>query len=101
MLTCVLIFVGLIIYGIVIKVMPSNYRSISLSNYTEEIKTLVSELETTTLDEGINKIYDFCIEHSANAQLESTNTNTKYSFGEESSEDTTIQTISSDVIFID
>ena len=61
MLTCVLIFVGLIIYGIVIKVMPSNYRSISLSNYTEEIKTLVSELETTTLDEGINKIYDFCI----------------------------------------
>lgn len=50
MLTCVLIFVGLIIYGIVIKVMPSNYRSISLSNYTEEIKTLVSELEAIGIE---------------------------------------------------
>ena len=54
MLTSVLILITLVIYGIVIKVMPSNYRSVTLSNYTEEIKNLVSELENGTLEEGIN-----------------------------------------------
>lgn len=38
MMTCVFILLGIVMYGIVIKVMPNNYRSVTLSNYTEEIK---------------------------------------------------------------
>ena len=99
MLTSVLILITLVIYGIVIKVMPSNYRSVTLSNYTEEIKNLVSELENGTLEEGINEIYDFCIEYSANAELNGNDT--VYRFGETADENTTTQTISSGVTFID
>ena len=80
MITGVLIVVGIIIYGIVIKVMPSNYRSLTLSNYTEEIQNLVSELETGTLEEATNKIYDFCIDYSATASLKGNDM--AYSFGQ-------------------
>lgn len=86
-------------YGIVIKVMPNNYRTVTLSNYTEEIKRLVSELESETLEEGMNKIYDFCINYSANAQLKGIDT--VYSFGENTDQNVTTQTISSEVIFTD
>ena len=86
-------------YGIVIKVMPNNYRTVTLSNYTEEIKRLVSELESETLEEGMNKIYDFCINYSANAQLKGTDT--VYSFGENTDQNVTTQTISSEVTFTD
>ncbi len=86
-------------YGIVIKVMPNNYRTVTLSNYTEEIKRLVSELESETLEEGMNKIYDFCINYSANAQLKGIDT--VYSFGENTDQNVTTQTISSEVTFTD
>lgn len=86
-------------YGIVIKVMPNNYRSVTLSNYTEEIKNLVSELESESLEEGINEIYNFCIDYSANAELKGNDT--IYRFGEATNEEGTTQTISSGVTFID
>ena len=86
-------------YGIVIKVMPNNYRSVTLSNYTEEIKNLVSELERESLEEGINEIYNFCIDYSANAELKGNDT--IYRFGEATNEEGTTQTISSGVTFID
>ena len=86
-------------YGIVIKVMPNNYRSVTLSNYTEEIKNLVSELENKSLEEGINEIYNFCIDYSANAELKGNDT--VYRFGEATNEEGTTQTISSGVTFID
>lgn len=86
-------------YGIVIKVMPNNYRSVTLSNYTEEIKNLVSELERESLEEGINEIYNFCIDYSANAELKGNDT--VYRFGEATNEEGTTQTISSGVTFID
>ena len=86
-------------YGIVIKVMPNNYRSVTLSNYTEEIKNLVSELESESLEEGINEIYNFCIDYSANAELKGNDT--VYRFGEATNEEGTTQTISSGVTFID
>ena len=99
MMTCVFILLGIVMYGIVIKVMPNNYRSVTLSNYTEEIKNLVSELERESLEEGINEIYNFCIDYSANAELNGNDT--VYRFGETADEDTTTQTISSGVTFID
>lgn len=100
MITGVLIVVGIIIYGIVIKVMPSNYRSLTLSNYTEEIQNLVSELEKGTLEEATNKIYDFCIDYSATASLEGNDM--VYSFGKESMDNnTTVQAITSEVTFTD
>ena len=98
MITGVLIVVGIIIYGIVIKVMPSNYRSLTLSNYTEEIQNLVSELEKGTLEEATNKIYDFCIDYSATASLKGNDM--AYSFGQESIDNnTTVQAITSEVTF--
>ena len=100
MITGVLIVVGIIIYGIVIRVMPSNYRSLTLSNYTEEIQNLVSELETGTLEEATNKIYDFCIDYSGTATLEGNDI--LYSFGQESMDNnTTVQLITSEVTFTD
>ena len=98
MMTCVMIVVGLIIYGIVMKVMPSNYKNVTLSNYTEEIKKLVSNLENGTIEQATNKIYDFCIMYGANAQLQSEYET--YTFGENTKEDSTVQTISSEVTFI-
>mgnify|MGYP001852509562 FL=1 len=86
-------------YAIVMKVMPNNYRSVTLSNYTEEIKNLVSELESESLEEGINEIYNFCIDYSANAELKGNDT--IYRFGEATNEEGTTQTISSGVTFID
>ncbi len=86
-------------YAIVMKVMPNNYRSVTLSNYTEEIKNLVSELENKSLEEGINEIYNFCIDYSANAELKGNDT--VYRFGEATNEEGTTQTISSGVTFID
>ena len=86
-------------YAIVMKVMPNNYRSVTLSNYTEEIKNLVSELESRSLEEGINEIYNFCIDYSANAELKGNDT--VYRFGEATNEEGTTQTISSGVTFID
>ena len=86
-------------YAIVMKVMPNNYRSVTLSNYTEEIKNLVSELERESLEEGINEIYNFCIDYSANAELKGNDT--VYRFGEATNEEGTTQTISSGVTFID
>ena len=86
-------------YAIVMKVMPNNYRSVTLSNYTEEIKKLVSELESESLEEGINEIYNFCIDYSANAELKGNDT--VYRFGEATNEEGTTQTISSGVTFID
>ena len=99
MMTCVFILLGIVMYGIVIKVMPNNYRSVTLSNYTEEIKNLVSELESESLEEGINEIYNFCIDYSANAELKGNDT--IYRFGEATNEEGTTQTISSGVTFID
>lgn len=93
-----MIVVGLIIYGIVMKVMPSNYKNVTLSNYTEEIKKLVSDLENGTLEQATNKIYDFCIMYGANAQLQSEYET--YTFGENTKQDSTVQTISSEVTFI-
>ena len=96
-MTLVLIIVGVIIYGIVMNVMPNNYKNITLSNYTEEIKNLVEDLEKGTLEDATNKIYDFCLTYSANAQL--TGNEITYKFGEVAEQDTSIQTISSEVTF--
>ena len=99
MMTLVLILVGVIIYAIVMNVMPNNYKNVTLSNYTEEIKNLVEDLEKGTIEEATNKIYDFCLTYSANAQL--TGNEITYKFGEVPEQDTSIQTISSEVTFTD
>ena len=97
MMTLVLILVGVIIYAIVMNVMPNNYKNVTLSNYTEEIKNLVNDLEKGTIEDATNKIYDFCLTYSANAQL--TGNEITYKFGEVPEQDTSIQTISSEVTF--
>ena len=99
MMTLVLIIVGVIIYGIVMNVMPNNYKNVTLSNYTEEIQKLVEDLEKGTIEDATNKIYDFCLTYSANAQL--TGNEVTYKFGEVPEQDTSIQTISSEVTFAD
>ena len=99
MMTLVLILVGVIIYAIVMNVMPNNYKNVTLSNYTEEIQKLVEDLEKGTIEDATNKIYDFCLTYSANAQL--TGNEITYKFGEVPEQDTSIQTISSEVTFTD
>ena len=69
--------------------MPNNYKNVTLSNYTEEIKNLVEDLEKGTIEEATNKIYDFCLTYSANAQL--TGNDVTYKFGEMPEQDTSIR----------
>ena len=95
MMALVLIIVGVVIYNRY----TYSYKNVTLSNYTEEIKNLVNDLEKGTIEDATNKIYDFCLTYSANAQL--TGNEVTYKFGEVAEQDTSIQTISSEVTFTD
>lgn len=84
-LTILLFAVSFLLYGIVTAVMPASYRSQQAMGYTEQIGQLVTELERGTVDDAINHIYEFCLNHNAAATL-SGELNT-ITFGEESTSD--------------
>lgn len=83
-----------ILYGIVMAVMPISYKNLATSNYSAQISQLTSELTSGTLEDGIPKIYNFCIKNGAVATL--TGNGTEMSFGsngiEERKEESPTQT---------
>ena len=101
MIAAALLAAGFILYGIVTAVMPISYKNLATSNYSAQISQLTSELTGGTMEEGIPKIYNFCIKNSAVATL--TGYGTEMSFGgnglEELNEESPTQTATASLSF--
>lgn len=90
-----------IIYAIVLTVLPKQYQITSDKQMEQNVDTLVSELHSMCYDDGIQKIYNFCIQNNATAMLmDDKNT---VNFGELQSNEQTVatSTISTDIAFSD
>lgn len=90
-----------IIYGIVLTVLPKQYQITSDKQMEQNVDALVSELRGMCYDDGITKIYNFCIRNNATAMLiDDQNT---LNFGEIQSNEQTVatSTISTDIVFSD
>lgn len=90
-----------IIYAIVLTVLPKQYQITSDKQMEQNVDTLVSELHSMRYDDGIQKIYNFCIQNNATAMLiDDKNT---VNFGEIRSNEQTVatSTISTDIAFLD
>lgn len=81
LLSALLFLVSFLLYGIVMMVMPTSYKSLVTSSYMEQINGLVDELEGSTLDEATSKIYEFALIYNASVQLQGKDGTV--SFGEE------------------
>jgi hypothetical protein len=90
-----------IIYAVVLTVLPKQYQITSDKQMEQNIEALVSELPSMSYDDGIRKIYDFCIRNNASAML--IGDDTTLNFGEIRSDETTVatSTIGMDVAFSD
>ena len=69
-LTVLLFSISLLLYGIVMAVMPESYKALVTSNYTEQLSSFVTELESSSLEDATDKIYAFCLEYNATVVLE-------------------------------
>lgn len=90
-----------IIYAIVLTVLPKQYQITSDKQMEQNVDTLVSELHSMHYDDGITKIYNFCIQNNATATLiDEKNT---LNFGEIQSNEQNVatSTISTDITFSD
>ena len=90
-----------IIYAIVLTVLPKQYQITSDKQMEQNVNTLVSELLSMRYNDGIQKIYNFCIQNNATAMLiDDKNT---VNFGELQSNEQTVatSTISTDIAFSD
>lgn len=90
-----------LIYGIVLTVLPKQYQITSDKQMEQNVDTLVSELSSMRYDDGITKIYNFCIQNNATATLiDDKNT---LNFGEIQSNEQSVatSTISTDITFSD
>ncbi len=90
---------SMIIYAIVLTVLPKQYQIVSDRQMEQNVDDLVSELRSMSYEDGIQKIYNFCIRNNATAMLiDDMNTIT---FGEIQSNEQTVATsaISTDITF--
>lgn len=90
-----------IIYAVVLTVLPKQYQITSDKQMEQNVDALVSELSNMGYDDGIQKIYNFCIQNNTTAMLiDDKNT---VNFGELQSNEQTVatSTISTDIAFSD
>lgn len=90
-----------IIYAIVLTVLPKQYQITSDKQMEQNVDALVSELRSISYDNGVKKIYNFCIQNNATAMLiDDKNT---LNFGEIQSDELAVatSTISTEIIFSD
>ncbi|MDO4313331.1 MAG: HAMP domain-containing sensor histidine kinase [Eubacteriales bacterium] len=90
-----------IIYAVVLAVLPKQYQITSDRQMEQNVDALVSEISNMGYDDGIQKIYNFCIQNNATAMLiDDKNT---VNFGEIQSNEQTVatSTISTDIAFSD
>jgi len=91
----------MIIYGIVLTVLPKQYQVTSDKQMEQNVDALVSELRSMSYEDGIQKIYNFCIQNNASAML--IGDEATLNFGEIQSNETTVatSTIGTDIAFSD
>ncbi|MDO4322109.1 MAG: HAMP domain-containing sensor histidine kinase [Lachnospiraceae bacterium] len=85
-LTVLLFSVSILLYGIVMAVMPASYKYTLADGYVEQIDQFAAELESSSLNDATQKIYEFCVNNNASAVLEGKNA--KIGFGSEIPEGT-------------
>lgn len=92
---------SMIIYGIVLTVLPKQYQVTSDRQMEQNVDALVSELRSMSYEDGIQKIYNFCIQNNASAML--IGDEATLNFGEIQSNETTVatSTIGTDIAFSD
>ncbi len=90
---------SMIIYGIVLTVLPKQYQVTSDKQMEQNVDALVSELRSMSYEDGIQKIYNFCIQNNATAML--IGDEATLNFGEIQANETTVatSTIGTDVAF--
>lgn len=90
-----------ILYAIVLASLPKQYQIASDRQMEENVDTLVSELRGMGYEDGIQKIYHFCLQNNASAML--IGGDTTLNFGEIQSNETTVatSTIGTDIVFSD
>ena len=92
LLTVLLFAVSFLLYGIVMAVMPSSYKSLVTSDYNEQISLLVAELEGSPLETANDRLYEFCFEYGASAKLQGNGDSISFGGELEKSEDNAAQT---------
>lgn len=92
LLTLLLFVVSFLLYGIVMAVMPSSYRSLVYSDYSRQVSMLVTELEGSSLETATDRLYDFSFAYSASAKLEGNGDSLSFGVEHEKSEDNPAQT---------
>lgn len=92
LLTLLLFTVSFLLYGIVMAVMPSSYRSLVSSDYNEQISKLVTELEGSSLETATDRLSDFSFAYSASAKLEGNGDSLSFGGEHEKNEDNPVQT---------
>ncbi len=92
---------SMIIYGIMLTVLPKQYQVTSDKQMEQNVDALVSELRSMSYEDGIQKIYNFCIQNNATAML--IGDEATLNFGEIKSNETTVatSTIGTDIAFSD
>ncbi len=90
---------SMMIYAIVLTVLPKQYQITSDKQMEHNVDALVSELHSMRYEDGIQKIYNFCIQNNATAML--IGEETTLNFGEIQSNETTVatSTIGTDIAF--
>jgi len=66
-----LLTTSLIIYGVVMVVMPTSYKSELAGQFTNNMSQLLMQLEKSNYEDGLADIYHFCFENHASITLES------------------------------
>ncbi len=92
---------SMILYGIVLTVIPKQYQITSDKQVEQNADTLAAKLRRMSYEDGVRKIYDFCIRNHAAAMLVSDN-ETLY-FGELQSNELEVatSTIGTEITFSD
>lgn len=60
---------GVIIGGIILAILPSDYKLIAVSDYDRRCEKLVEEMNTLSFDEACTKLQEFCITNQVNASI--------------------------------
>lgn len=92
---------SMLIYGIVLSVLPRQYQITSDKQLDANTEILVSKLKDMRYEDGVNEIYNFCIQNNSTATL--SDDDGALSFGEIETEELTVATssIATSVTFSD
>lgn len=92
---------SVLIYGIVMAVIPQRYQIISDKQLEENAGILFSELEQMTYEEGVERLYDFCVSNHSAVTLNDGNSSVTFGDMRESGKDSTAASYAANIMFTD